>query len=424
MRVLWLSDGSNSSTGFASQSRLLMMDMHRWGHEVIHVAHNYIGQPIFNFEMEDNLRIPYKMIGGDPRAPYCQTVLPEYLAKYKPDVFGTLLDTFMLFPWICNMPISCKTVGWWPSDGGWFPQGCENVLKRFNRNVMMAKFGQEQVKRLFNLDTLHIPHGVKSLKFRPMKEEDRHELRQVYGDKALYVVHNGNYAQMKVDLNKKFVVGCVARNQPRKMMDRLIKSFCLFAKGKEDVILLLHSDFRDMAAGFNLQDLADRYGEGRKVYWTGIKWFDNYSVDRMVEIYNLFNVHFLLTSGEGFGVPFIEAMSCGIPNVATNYTTTKELITDHQAGLGVRLMSGEDSPYPAEQLLDGTLMGTFMVDRAMASIKHGAECLDTLYTDWKEQGGQLAKDMGKRGRDAVLAHYDWDNCVAPAWKKLLEEMQT
>ena len=34
------------------------------------------------------------------------------------------------------------------------------------------------------------------------------------------------------------------------------------------------------------------------------------------------------TTGEGFGMPLAEAMSCEVPVVAVDYTTTKELLID------------------------------------------------------------------------------------------------
>ena len=46
----------------------------------------------------------------------------------------------------------------------------------------------------------------------------------------------------------------------------------------------------------------------------------------MAHLYNCMDVFVLPTAGEGFGIPTIEAMSCGVPICVTNYTTGYELI--------------------------------------------------------------------------------------------------
>ena len=46
----------------------------------------------------------------------------------------------------------------------------------------------------------------------------------------------------------------------------------------------------------------------------------------MANLYNCMDVFVLPTGGEGFGIPTLEAMSCGVPICVTNYTTGYELI--------------------------------------------------------------------------------------------------
>jgi len=46
----------------------------------------------------------------------------------------------------------------------------------------------------------------------------------------------------------------------------------------------------------------------------------------MANLYNMMDVFVLPTAGEGFGIPTLEAMSCGVPICVTNYTTGWELV--------------------------------------------------------------------------------------------------
>jgi len=43
------------------------------------------------------------------------------------------------------------------------------------------------------------------------------------------------------------------------------------------------------------------------------------------------------------------------------------------------------------------------------------------YQDWRD-GGQLAKELGVKGSQHVLANYDWE-VVMPRWFQYLEEIQ-
>ncbi len=48
------------------------------------------------------------------------------------------------------------------------------------------------------------------------------------------------------------------------------------------------------------------------------------------------DIFLLTTSGEGFGIPTIEALACEVPCVITDFTTTYELLMDDgQCGIPV-----------------------------------------------------------------------------------------
>ena len=416
-RCLWLSDAAFYHTGFASQSRKLCQVLHDDGHEVFYVNSNCGHQPFKKVVFDDGHMIPFTLLPGGVRQSYGQEVLQEYFFKYRPDVFGTLLDTFMVHPWILNHTFVGKSFFWYPTDGGWFPRDCEQVLRKYDFPVAMSKYGQEQLKRLHGINADYVPHGVDTNLFFPLSDEARFLLRQKWSSGLLSRVvrlggNNYNYVPVNIDLNDYFVVLCVARNQPRKFMDRLVKAFALFSQRRKKVIMLMHSDPFDVSAGFSIPDLAERMGVNHLFLWTNIKFYDSLPVSEMNNIYNLADVHFLTTSGEGFGIPIIEAMACGVPNICTNYTTTKELILDNECGLGIKPVGDIDAPYPAERNYEGTVVGTMIVDRCACSIQDAAEQLCKMYDD-----AQLRKKFGSNGRKAAKEFYDWDTVVGKEWLK-------
>jgi glycosyltransferase involved in cell wall biosynthesis len=88
-------------------------------------------------------------------------------------------------------------------------------------NVAMAKWGEEYMKKHNVPRVRRIDHGVDLETFYPLI--NRAELKNKH-------------------IPNKFVVGFVGRNQQRKMIDRLIKGFAMFAQNKDDVILMMHTD--------------------------------------------------------------------------------------------------------------------------------------------------------------------------------------
>lgn len=386
-RILWLSDSPLTCTGYSTISWNILNRLEEQGHECFFIGHNYIGQAIpKGLKLEDGTEYKFKLLGGSPR-PYASDLLMPYIQKYKPDVFGILLDTFMCFPWLLSLDFSpAKTIFYYPSDGGGgLPLGCENILKKVNYPVAMARFGQRQVKELYNMDTRHIPHAVDTKNYYPLPKEQKEELRRKYG------------------LQGKFVIGVVARNQGRKMLDRTIKTMALFAKDHPDAILLMHTDPRDVASPFDMLQLVQRYKIHNRIIFTGMSFFNGFDYKQMNELYNVMDVFLLTTSGEGFGVPIIEAMACEVPVIATDYTTTQELlIEDGECGIPVKLSS--------------ELTGSWNVERAIMSDDDAVKVLKELYDN-----PELRIKLGKMGKEKVDKLYNWEK-VGRDWNDLINQI--
>jgi len=389
MNILWLSDSPMTVTGYATISWNICNKLTEAGHNVYFIGHNYIGQSIppgMEIGDKDKTKFKFTILGGSPK-PYAQDLLIPYIKKYNIDVFGILLDTFMTYPWLINLDFSpAKTIFYYPSDGGGgMPLGCENILKKVNCPVAMARFGMRQVKELYDMDTKYIPHAIDNSIYYPLLPEDKEKCKAKFG------------------LQGKFVVGCVQRNQGRKMPDRMIKSFAEFCKDKPDAILFLHTDPYDVAAPFDLMQLINRYKLHNRVIFSGMNFFNGFDYKTMNEVYNAMDVFLLTTSGEGFGIPIIEAAACGIPSVVTDYTTTKELlIEDGVCGMPVKLAS--------------ELTGSWNVERAIMDDKHCVECLNVLY-----KGQDIRYQLGQTGIEKVNKLYTWEN-VGKQWCDLMENL--
>jgi len=338
----------------------------------------------------------YRILGRGKHQ-WAWDVLPKYLKQISPDLLFVLCDMFMI-PNVVNLDLSpAKFLMYFPSDGDPFPvRGNEDsikVLKKSDYPVAMSKFAKGQYdKYIGDGRCKYIPHGVECDSFRPFKEGDKLALRKSWSKR------------FGIDLTDKFIVGAVGRFQGRKAHPELIKSFADFAKDKKDVVLLMNCDPTDPAGSMvDIGNLIQRYKLHGKIFFTGTELHKGFADSDMPSIYNLFDVHALATTGEGFGIPTIEAMACGIPSILTDYTTTKELVIDNNCGWGIPLVT--------------TITGTYNVERGFVNKKKFTDKLNELYADRSE-----LKEKADNCRPYALKTFNFDSVVFPKWNKLIHEV--
>lgn len=386
-RILWLSDSGLLPTGYANVTVNVLNRLAERGWDCHSIGHNYLGQPLApGTKFLDGNTLKFTLWGRG-REDFAKDVIVSKIRELKPDIFVTLLDTFMVFPWFLELDFAPATSAFYfPSDGGeQLPSGGEAVLHRVSVPIAMSQFAQRQAKEVHGIDARCIQHGVDTNHFRKWNVKKRRQAKDRFG------------------LRGRYVVGVVARNQNRKMLDRALKAFEKFCRGKDDAVLLLHTDPQDPAATFDLFQLINRLKLNNRVFFTGTRFSKGFTYDEMPGVYNAMDCFLLTTSGEGWGIPTVEAMSCGVPVIVSDYTTTKEIVADHEAGLTIDVTT--------------EWTGGFGVERGIVDIDVAASCLDTLYNDQA-----LRERLGKNGRKAAVNHFDWDKVIIPQWIELLESL--
>jgi len=369
------------------------------------MANGYMGSDIEKLTLKGGEEFDYPIYGHDQTDQYFSRSMSQRLKEFKADRFIILLDTFMLYPWFLQVDTSpAKTFFYFPSDGGGgLPKGCEQILKKIDQPIAMAEFGAKQVKDYYGMDVNHIPHCVDSKQFYPLEDNEKLELKSKWG------------------LAGKFVIGVVARNQPRKNLDRTIKAMRLIADKIPNAILFLHLDPNDPAQQiWKINELVKKHNLENRVVYSGMNAFNGFPQSKMNEVYNVMDCFLLTTSGEGFGIPIIEAMACKIPVVATDYTTTPELVINNKAGLGIKLAGVEtldmfnlSSQEYDKKAFNATMTGSWEVERGSCDIENCAEAIEMLY-----KNPSMCKAMGENGRNAVLTKYD-NPIVMKQWDKIL-----
>lgn len=373
------------------------------------LAHNYFGRtivpPIKFRDDEEGINF---YVHGTGKAKYAMDMIKPIIDQERIDIFGILLDTFMPFEsgFMTIDTSPAHTFFYFPSDGGGgLPLGCDVVLRKVELPIAMAEFARDQTKKAHGIDSICIPHGYDPKVFYKEFDEKRIELRKAWG------------------VENKFVVGSVFRNQGRKMPDRLLKAFKIFSRTHPDAVLLLHTDPDDQARTFNMQNLINRFQLNNRVIFTGGTFHKPLSHDTLREIYNIMDVFMLSTSGEGFGVPIVEAMACGVPQLVTDYTTTKELVVDApKTGLAIKLAGENDyCPYPhTNEVLDGTITGGWDVERGLMSVYDGDRKLSELYEMCKNNTEEW-KTIKTNCLLKAESKYSWD-VIIPQFKDVLRKL--
>lgn len=192
-----LSDSPTTCTGYATIATNIMNGLADMGHTCFFQAHNYVGQTIPpGLTFADGKKLNFTLYGTG-KEPYAKDVIVPRIKDLKPDIFIVLLDTFMLYQqgFMTLDFAPAKTIFYYPSDGGGgLPLRCDDILRKFNVPVAMAKYGRDQCINQYKIHSEYIPHAIDPKVYYPLPKEEREKIKAKYG------------------LTGKFVVGSVYRN--------------------------------------------------------------------------------------------------------------------------------------------------------------------------------------------------------------------
>lgn len=309
MRVNWFSNSPWASTGYGNQTRLFTQRIKKLEHNVSITAFYGLQGGVANFNGMTVFPLGNTLWGQD--------IIGAAAAFDNADILITLIDA-----WIIECENIPDKIAWFP----WFPIDCEpipkmvaNKVRRATKGITMSKFGQRMAEN-DGLDTYYIPHGVETDVFKPLdKARERLEWP-----------------------NDKFIVGMVAANKgviPRKSFFEQIMAFYALHKEHPDTMLYLHTN--DGTRGgecVNLKAYCESMGlkcdyqkNGRVDPDVDVLFADQYTYSLglpdvyMVDVYNACDVLMNASMGEGFGIPILEAQSCGCPVIVGDWASMGEL---------------------------------------------------------------------------------------------------
>lgn len=314
-KILVYADAPSVKTGFGTVSRNILEILHNTGlYDIDVFAINYHGTPH---------PFPYNMWpamdhqAGDPygRKKFCQFAIQSDF-----DILWVLQDTFIVdfIPELVNhlkqnRKKPFKAIMYYPTDSiikdSWYKN-----IEPIDYLVSYTNFGKEEtLKHTDRNDISVIYHGVNLNDFSVLPKEEVSKFKKDY-----FGTHSDKFIFMNVN-----------RNQQRKDIPRTIQAFKRVKEQAPDTLLYLHMAQKDQ--GWDIKEICDYYGlsiTSDVVLPQNFEPNQAYPIHVLNMLYNSADAVVSTTTGEGFGLGWVEAMACKTPVIAPNNTAMKELISE------------------------------------------------------------------------------------------------
>ncbi len=372
MRILWSSNSVTTSSGYGTQSRNILYRMLDADYATAHVAFAGIEGGIFELE---GLTIYPRLMD-----PFGEDACIVHARDWRADVTFTFQDIWILDPeklrkfqrWIPYVPIDSDPL---------LPAVAERLRLAYEI-VTLSQFGHRMLES-HGFSSTCIPHGVDTSTFAPSAKQ---AARRYFGlPRDTYL-----FGMVAANLD----------NPSRKGFQEALDAFQLFHTRHPKSALFIHTSARDPRRGFPIGDYATMLGLSEVVYglpeYTAILKLDPAHLARL---YSAFDCLLAPSAREGFGLPIIEAQSCGVPVIVNNTTSMPELVGAGavcEVGWKWWLNRGTYSPQPDVLSLSEKMEEIYRADRdALAS----------------------------RARRFVLTNYDIDDIFEKKWRPYLTRLE-
>lgn len=313
---------------------------------------------------------------------YGSDALVHHAKDFKADTVFTLQDIWVLAPqdlqqankWVPIVPIDHEPV----------PKVILNHLRLAYRIITYSQFGQKELKKNGLMST-YIPHTVNTDVFKPMDKKERKKLAGIPEDA--------------------FLCGMVAANKDnpsRKSFQEALDAFVMLLKEVPNAVLYIHTN-PEFPGGFPVREYAKFLKIEDKVLFPDMYQL-NFSIQKedMARIYNTFDVLLMPSTNEGFGVPAIEAQSCGVPVIVNNFTSMPELV---KPGITGEICEVDSKRWSQLQSYVG-----------VPSTKSIFECLMKIYKADRVK-------MGEEARKHIVENYDTKKVFTEKWIPFLNNLE-
>ncbi len=396
MKLGWVSVGINARTGYGRMSREICERLVERYDDLLYLGNEadiLVWGAAKPFETRSGKSIKTvnftNPLGNRTEA---TGIVKSFVAENKVEYLIAHWDVWVLpflrdvnVPYAIYIPIDAELTQKWV-----------NYMDGAHKVIAFSLFGYEQLKRFFHPSRIaYIPHGVSTDIFRPVDlprsaRTKLPTLGTVPEDCFLFVSTQANVGE-------------------RKHMPLLLRTFKKFADGHPDAHFYMHTNaLSEVPWGFDLPALVEQLGLSGRVHWPKFNPIVEPATDEELNVlYNLGDAYLTNSVGEGFGLPVLEAMAAGLPVIAPDNSSHRELVKGH----GWLVKSIDPDEYVNYPGYVPTLQ-SFPVPNQRDLLN----CMEEAYYDGKKRK-QYSRDARIFAQD-----YDWSQ-IMPRWFRLLEEVE-
>jgi glycosyltransferase involved in cell wall biosynthesis len=297
MRVLVFSD-DGTITGYGRFSMEVNTRLHGQGIDIMATSMLHNGLlPV----MYDGEKLPY-WVAPLGLEKWLQHFL-QVLNYFQPQIVCIIKDlSYVELLTQAMTPYDIKRVIVTGIDGKPITPRWLDPLKSASSVVSFSQFGVNALAEQ-GIQATQIAPGIDDSHFQPMDSESRLQLRQRLGI-----------------ADDTFVLLTVAQNQHRKAIPHMLEGFFRFADTHPNSLFILDM-LPEALNGWDIPVLCEHFG------WDISKLRFHVDVQEltMAERYNLANAHTVLSHREGWSLPLVEAMACGVVSLAMDWCSGSEI---------------------------------------------------------------------------------------------------
>lgn len=397
MKIGWISAAAYAKTGYGRQTEKIVSLLIEGGYEVYNIG-GIGGQTVWGGKLdypakthvEDGKKIidteipilpTFGQLGG-------QDVAQTFINHYKLDLIITLWDAFVIH-YIGDLSI--PTMTYLPVDTH-FTENMYTNVKGAYRIIAFSRFGRKELLKWFPPAKVnYIPHGIDTGLYKPCSENEKRKTRE----------------ELNIPKDAFMLINVGANVGERKQLPYQMLVFREWLKEHPDSYFFIFTNMSmPYPHGYDLVTFAKMLGIKDHIRYPAVDpIIEPYSEEHMARLYGASDLFWSMTLGEGFGLPLMEAQSCGTPAAITNCSTSPELVGGHG--------------WLVETNPDYIFVPVWIPTLQYYPVASKKSALTHLGDAYNNPGKR--EEYGRKAREFAL-NYSW-NRVMPSWFKLLEEVK-
>lgn len=304
MRILIMSNSPLGSSAYSHITRYISLILKELGHQIAIFAYWGLDWSHSIIWKDIPILTRWRHIWG-------MDIVKEHYERFKADFLLPIFDI-----WVTpEIGEKCRTVAYSPTDHDPPSMFLLKSMEKCWKVIPYTNWAKKSLEKAGLKNLMEpIPHGIDLNLFKPL---DKKQCRNNW---------------IKKEDEDAFVIGIVAGNydkEGRKRWDKHFEAIKYFKEQNPDCKLkiFVHTDIGNVVNGFDLSAMLKFFELDKITYSPDPYYFINpLPYDKMPEIYNLFDVSMLISSREGFGMPYIESPACGVPIIGTDFASGSELV--------------------------------------------------------------------------------------------------